>query len=138
VGRAARGERLPPTGASPDLAALIAHVADLVEGGSSAPWRSCRSCSTDPMLLWAAQRQTRVADRAAEQALAAIEPIGRVSEDYRMLEVWVLALLQLRRPDDALPVVRKLQGMGYRNPAFLQHVKKSGLRLVAADPSGGR
>ena len=62
--------------------------------------------------VWAAQRQATLADRASEQALAAIEPVARTSDDYALLEVWVLALLQLRRPNEALPVLRKLQGIG--------------------------
>ena len=89
--------------------------------------------------VWAAQRQTSLAERAAKQALAAIEPIGRTSEDYRMLEVWLRADLLVHRPEDALPVVRKLQGMGYRNVAFLELVKNGGFRLPpAAAPQEGR
>ena len=36
----------------------------------------------------------------------------RTSDDYTVLEVWALALLQLRRSEEALPALRKLQGMG--------------------------
>ena len=32
--------------------------------------------------VWAAQRQATLADRASEQALAAIEPVARTSNDY--------------------------------------------------------
>jgi hypothetical protein len=89
--------------------------------------------------VWAAQRQATLADRASERALAAIEPVARTSDDYAMLEVWVLALLQVRRPNEALPVLRKLQGMGYRNLAFLEQVRNGGLRLPTADvPQEGR
>jgi serine/threonine-protein kinase len=85
--------------------------------------------------VWAAQRQPRLANEAAERALAAIEPVGRSSDDYTVLEVWVLALLQLRRNNEALPIVRKLDGMGYRNLAFLEQVRNGGLRLPPASVS---
>jgi hypothetical protein len=73
--------------------------------------------------VWAAQRQTALADKASEQALSAIEPVARTSDDYTVLEVWALALLQLRRSEEALPALRKLQGMGYRNLVFLAPVR---------------
>jgi serine/threonine-protein kinase len=89
--------------------------------------------------VWAAQRQTSLAERAAQQALAAIEPIGQTSEDYRMLEVWLRAQLLVRRREDALRIVRKLHGMGYRNAAFLELIKNGGFRLPpAAVPQEGR
>jgi tetratricopeptide (TPR) repeat protein len=63
----------------------------------------------------------------------------RLSTSHAVLEVWVLALLQLRRPNEALPVLRKLQNMGYRNLAFLEQVRNGGLRLPPADiPQEGR
>ena len=65
--------------------------------------------------------------------------VARTSDDYTVLEVWALALLQLRRPGEALPVLRKLQDMGYRNLAFLEQVRNGGLRLPPADvPREGR
>ena len=139
------GRALVAVGRLP-LAASEADAVEQLAGGllTSDPedHRAIRILSLSHALrarVCAAQRQVALAERASERALALIAPIGRISDDYRILEVWALALLQLRRPNEALPVLRKLQGMGYRNLAFLEQVRNGGIRLPLADvPQEGR
>ena len=65
--------------------------------------------------VWNARHDAARARVAWMQALTAIEPVARNTADYQFLDPLAQALLALGRTDDATPILRKLDAMGYRN-----------------------
>jgi hypothetical protein len=60
-------------------------------------------------------------------AHAALAPVAAGSRDYAILEPWAFTLAGLGRREQALAVVKQLDAIGYRNPAFIGAVTRGGL-----------
>jgi serine/threonine-protein kinase len=78
---------------------------------------------------------------ALEQWQLAHDAIARAaagSNDYRLLDPLAVALLHLRRTDEAAAVLARLNTMGYREPRFLRVVNQSEFAPpLRQRPSGG-
>ena len=71
--------------------------------------------------------RTNGAERARTQALEAVEPFARGSQETEFLAVWAAALVRTGRMDDAEPIIDSLLGRGYREPEFVALAKASGM-----------
>jgi eukaryotic-like serine/threonine-protein kinase len=60
--------------------------------------------------------QGDAAVRTSEKALDLIQDVAPDSHDPRILAPWVSALVSLRRQDQAVPYISRLDATGYRNP----------------------
>ena len=75
------------------------------------------------------QGDVEAARESAARARRAIEELARGSSDWRFLDPWARALLGVGALDEAGAVVTRLRGFGYRNPDFIETLRRAGLRL---------
>jgi hypothetical protein len=81
------------------------------------------------------RRGDRNAAREAwARAVDTLEPIARTSRDYAFLEPWALALAGAGRPGEAREVVRRLEAIGYRDPALSRAFTGGEAREAAVVP----
>jgi serine/threonine-protein kinase len=68
------------------------------------------------------RREPALAQEQWQLAHDAIAKAAAGSNDFRLLDPLAVALLHLRRTDEAAPVLARLNTMGYREPRFLRNV----------------
>jgi tetratricopeptide (TPR) repeat protein len=132
AGARLRFARLLLDSGKPETAALEAEqclsvLSSLLSGSDPDALRIAVDCRLVYGDALAARR--RPADARAQwcEALAAIEPAARTSEDPAVLQLWARALRAVGRLNEANEVAARLVGRGYRHPSFLE-VFNNGVR----------
>ena len=78
--------------------------------------------------------RTRQAAGIWAEAVAALEPVARSTQDYLFLDPWAQALAGAGRIDEAKEVVQTLAAIGYRNPIFITAISRRGIRMPSPHP----
>ena len=119
--------------------AVLEIAADLLRR-DAADIHAARIASTGHALLadvWTARRDAERARRHWELARDAVAKVAAASNDYRLLDPYVVSLVHLDRAAEAAPLLAKLNAMGYREPRFLRAVNSRGSVPPPRAPSSG-
>ncbi|HSE11723.1 MAG TPA: hypothetical protein VLB69_03720, partial [Rudaea sp.] len=89
--------------------------------------RAALLATVDARLLAAAAADDPDAQRLRESCLKVISSVKSGSDDPRLLALKVSALLALGREDEAQSAIAKLRESGYRDPALVDELRRSGI-----------
>ncbi len=116
ISSALRGLKRVRPGAAPDSSSIATSASALILLGEI-QWRGGEHAE---------------ARTAWQRALAEVQPIAADSMNYRLLDLWARALLDLNRMSDAGPVLERLRAVGYRKPAFWAFCRSRGSAGLAS------
>ncbi|HEX3124280.1 MAG TPA: TIR domain-containing protein [Rhodanobacteraceae bacterium] len=87
-------------------------------------------------LLLATTGDDTRAQQLRESCLQSVNVVKSGANDPRLLAVKVNAFLGLGRTNDALPVIERLRTSGYRDPAFVEAMRRSNIAFLPAEQRG--
>jgi len=110
-----------------DAALEILHEQQALNPDDRQILRYLSNCLTLKGRWLSATGEPEAANEAWESAAATIASVAASSSDRLFLTAWATPLLLLDRTQEAEPIVRRLEEMGYRDPLFWSLCQKRGI-----------